>query len=197
MTNLTETLSTKNKLLTLVGCIFSVSMTFFLIRLLPQDQAVLMIALILAILIVTAANVSNSILRTMAIASIAGILIGFIEIFDLKEGLIPDVRFTLVAFQSMAGFTAGVLLGRKAQQAHLPTLKEVLSTLSGLTVGIFAVVVTYHFIIDGLEYARSLSSRLSVSTTVLLTLTAIPAAIGYLLAEQFRKNRKQNQEHEI
>jgi hypothetical protein len=113
---------------------------------------------------------------------------------EKKDPLELNLRLTFVAFQSIAGLIAEVLLGRKIHQAHLPTLKEFLSSLSALTVGLFAVVVTQRFIIDGLEPARTLSSRLSATTTILSTLLALPGAIGYLLAERQTKatNRSQS-----
>ncbi len=91
-----------------------------------------------------------------------------------------------VAFQSTAGFLSGVLVGRKTPQAHLPTLKEFVSSLSAITVGLYALVVTGHFIVEGLDPARTLSSRLSVSTTILITLLAIPGALGYLLGQHWK-----------
>lgn len=86
--------------------------------------------------------------------------------------------------QALAGFISGLLLGRRIPQSHLPTLKDFLSSLSAVTVSRYAVIITGRFIVDGLEPARSLSSRLSVSTTILITLMAMPGALGYLLSQR-------------
>ena len=85
---------------------------------------------------------------------------------------------------------AAATIGLKTPQAHLPTLKDVISSLSALTVGLFALLVTGRFIWEGLEPARALSSRLSVSTTILITLLAIPGALGYLLGEHWKATRR-------
>lgn len=76
-----------------------------------------------------------------------------------------------------------MLLGRKIHSPHVPSLKTFLSTLGALTTGIFAVTVTIKFIFEGLEAARSLSSRLSTSSTILITTLVVPGVIGYLLTE--------------
>jgi|GEM_PF-5475603 len=56
----------------------------------------------------------------------------------------------MAGLQSIAGLIAGILLGRKIHQAHVPSLKSFLSGLSALTAGIFAVDVTIKFISQSL-----------------------------------------------
>lgn len=90
----------------------------------------------------------------------------------------------MVGLQGLAGFIAGMLLGRKIHNPHVPSLRTFLSRLSALTAGIFAVNVTAKFIFAGLEAARSYSSRLSTSTTIFVTALVIPGLIGYLLTER-------------
>jgi NAD/NADP transhydrogenase beta subunit len=131
----------------------------------------------------------HRVLWWMVVGAIAGMILGISGVLagslaESKDPLDLDLRLTLVVAQSIAGFIAGVILGRKIHEAHLPTLKDLLSSLSALTVGLFATIVTLRFIVEGLEPARTLSSRLSVSTTILITLLAIPGAIGYLLANR-------------
>ncbi|MBE9171482.1 hypothetical protein IQ238_29690 [Pleurocapsales cyanobacterium LEGE 06147] len=188
----------KDKLFMIVGTIVGGSTTLIVMTNLPIVQANLISSIALATLIVTCAYLSNPVLWWMGMGAIAGIIIGLGGVMaghlaESKEPLELNLRLTFVAFQSLAGFIAGILLGRKIHKAHLPTLKELLSSLSALTVGLFAVIVTMRFIVDGLEQARSLSSRLSASTTILITLLAIPGTVGYLLAERRTKAANLNQ----
>jgi hypothetical protein len=94
------------------------------------------------------------------------------------------LRLIVVVGQALAGFISGVVLARRIPQAHLPTLKDFISSLSAVTISLFAMIVTGRFIVAGLEPARTLSSRLSVSTSILITLLAMPGALGYLLAQR-------------
>jgi hypothetical protein len=179
----------KETLLMMFGTLVGGATTLVIITQLPISQSILVSAIALASLIVACAYLSNPLLWWMAVGAIAGIIIGLggviaEDLAEKKEPLELSLRLTFVAFQSMAGLMTGVLLGRKIHQAHLPTLKEFLSSLSALTVGLFAVVVTSRYIIGGLEPARALSSRLSATTTILTTLLAIPGSIGYLLAKR-------------
>lgn len=189
MQNFQRNSSPKEKLLMLAGTILGGAVTMMVVTALPVTQATLISSIALASLIVACAYLSNPLLWWMAVGAIAGMIIGLGgvmagDLAEEKEPLELNLRLTFVAFQSTAGLIAGVLLGRKIHQAHLPTLREFLSSLSALTVGLYAVVVTSCFIVDGLDPARTLSSRLSTTTTILITLLAIPGSIGYLFAER-------------
>lgn len=173
----------------LAGVLCGGAATLLIVSILPIPQMILVGSIGLASLIVASAYLYNRVLWWMIIGAIAGMLLGIGGVLagslaESKEPLDLNLRLTFVAAQSTAGFIAGVILGRKIHKAHLPTLKDLLSSLSALTVGLFALIVTVRFTIEGLEPARTLSSRLSVSTTILITLLAIPGAIGYLLANR-------------
>lgn len=198
MQNFPQDSGPKEKLLMLAGTLLGGFITMTVVTTLPIAQATLVSSIALASLIVACAYLSNPMLWWMAVGAIAGMIIGLGGVMaghlaESKEPLDLNLRLTFVAFQSTAGFVAGILLGRKVHQAHLPTLKEFLSSLSALTVGLYAVVVTSRFIVDGLEPARTLSSRLSTTTTILITLLVIPGSIGYLLAERRIKAANRNQ----
>lgn len=202
MQNIPKNLRPQDKLLIMMSGILSGAITLLFLRILPIEQSIIISAIMLASLIVLSAYLSNSLLWWMAVAAIAGMVIDIGGILgeDLAESKTPlefEHRLTFVVFQSIAGFISGIIWGRQVHQAHIPTLKEFLSSLSGLTVGIFAVLVTIRFIMDGLEPARSLSSRLSTTTTILITLLAIPGSIGYLLAEKWKKAGKDNKSDHI
>jgi hypothetical protein len=185
----------KDMLLMVLGSILGGNITLLIIKALPLSQATLASAIMLASLIVTCASIATPVFWWMGVGAIAGIIIGLGGDMSgtLAENKTPidlNLRLTLVAFQGAAGLLSGIVLGRRIHQPHLPTLKEFISSLSALTVGIFAVVVTIRFVMEGLEPARTLSSRLSATTTILITLLAIPGALGYLLAEHFTQAKR-------
>lgn len=192
MRDLPQASGPKDKLFMMMGTIVGGSISLIFISNLPIDQATLVSAIILAGLVVTCASFSNPLFWWMGVGAIAGMIIGIGGVMaehlaEAKNPLDLNERLTFVALQGIAGFISGVLLGRRVHKAHLPTLKEFISSLSALTAGVFAVVVTLRFIVDGLEPARTLSSRLSATTTILITLVAIPGFIGYFLAERRTK----------
>ncbi|MGF1570894.1 MAG: hypothetical protein ACFCVD_22935 [Nodosilinea sp.] len=85
--------------------------------------------------------------------------------------------------QGLAGFISGALLGRKLHKTSVPPLDKFLARDSALTLGLFSLAVTANFLFERLEVARTLSSRLSATTTILATTLTIPSLIGYLLFE--------------
>lgn len=195
MRDFQKSLGLKEKLLMLAGVIVGGGTSLLIFSSLVIEKTALICSVILASLIVLCAYISNPIIWWAAVGAIAGILIGTGGVMaeHLTQEQAPlelNLRLTFVAFQCIAGFISGVLLGRKTHKDHLPTLRGFLSSLSALTVGLFAVIVTARFVVDGLEPARFLSSRLSVSTTILITLIAVPGAIGYFLAEHRSKRSK-------
>lgn len=181
--------NSKDKSFMLGGVITGGGVTWIIISNLPLHQATLLSAMGLASLVILCAYTSSRMLWWIGVGAIAGMLIGLGGVMaghlaKEKDPIDLPWRLAFVGTQSIAGFIAGAILGRKVQKAHLPTLREFLSSLSALTVGLYAVIVTGSFIVEGLEPARSLSSRLSTSTTILVTLLALPGAIGYFLTNR-------------
>lgn len=159
------------------------------IRTVPPKQAAVGCSLVTACLVIACTQLAKPSLWWTALGVIAGIIIGTGGVLaeTLAQTHVPlefRVRCTIVGLQSLAGFIAGMILGRKIHNPHVPSLRTFLSRLSALTVGIFAVNVTVEFIVAGLEQARSFSSRLSTSSTILITALVVPGAIGYLLTER-------------
>jgi hypothetical protein len=189
MQNYPKITGPRQSLLLLAGTLVGVTLTLVIITQLPLGAAAVASSLGLASLIVFCAYVSKPLYFWMGVGAIAGMIIGLGGIMSehlaAEKDLIDlHLRLIMVAGQALGGFISGVLVGRRIPQAHLPTLKDFLSSLSAVTVSLYAVVITGRFIIDGLEPARSLSSRLSVSTTILITLMAMPGALGYLLSQR-------------
>jgi hypothetical protein len=127
---------------------------------------------------VTCAYVTRSIDWWMGLGAIAGMIIGL--------GGIMAEYLSKEQDQIMAGFMSGVVMARRTPRAHLPIHKDIISSLSAVTLSLFAILVTSRFVINGLEAARTLSSRLSVSTTILITLLAMPSALGLLLTQRLQ-----------
>jgi hypothetical protein len=178
----------KQSLLLLAGTGVGVALTLVIITQLPLTQAAIASSLGLASLIVACAYISKPLYWWIGVGAIAGMIIGLGGIMAghlaaEKEPIDLSLRLIVVIGQALAGFISGLLLGRRISQSHLPTLKDFISSLSAVTVSLFAIIVTGRFIVEGLEPARTLSSRLSVSTTILITLLALPGALGYLLSQ--------------
>jgi hypothetical protein len=179
----------KQSLLLLAGTGVGVGLTLVILTQLPLTQAAVVSSLGLGSLIVACAYISRPLYWWIGVGAIAGMIIGLGGIMAghlaaEKEPIDLSLRLIMVVSLALAGFISGVLLGRRIPQAHLPTLKDFISSLSAVTVSLYAVIVTGRFIVEGLEPARTLSSRLSTSTTILITLLALPGALGYLLSQR-------------
>lgn len=189
MQNYPQISGPRQSLLLAAGTLVGMALTLVIITQLPINQAAVASSLGLASLIVACAHISKPIYWWIGVGAIAGMIIGLGGIMAEhlvaeKEPIDLHLRLIMVVGQALGGFISGVVVGRRIPQAHLPTLKDFLSSLSAATVSLYAVVITGRFIVDGLEPARSLSSRLSVSTTILITLLAMPGALGYLLSQR-------------
>jgi len=189
MRNFEQNASSLDKLLMVVGSVAGGVVSLMLIRAIPSVQAAIVCSLVTACLAFACAQLTKPSLWWTAVGAIAGIIIGTSAVLseslaDAQAPLELRARLIIVGTQSLAGFIAGMLLGRKIHNPHVPSLRTFLSRLSALTAGIFAINVTAEFIVAGLEEARSYSSRLSTSTTIFITALVIPGAIGYLLTER-------------
>jgi hypothetical protein len=179
----------QQSLLLVAGTVVGVAVILGILTQLPITQAAVATSLGLATLIVACAYLSQPIYWWMGVGAIAGMIIGLGGIMAEHLAAEQDqidlhLRLIVVVGQALAGFISGVVLARRIPQAHLPTLKDFISSLSAVTISLFAMIVTGRFIVAGLEPARTLSSRLSVSTSILITLLAMPGALGYLLAQR-------------
>jgi drug/metabolite transporter (DMT)-like permease len=180
-----------DKLLMFLGTAVGAAVTLVAIERLSPEQAALVSALLIAALAFAASELSNPRRWWLCVGMIAGILVGMASVLsetiaDNRQPLDFEIRSLIAGLQAMAGFVVGFVWGRKTPRANIPPLKTFLSRLGAITAGLYAVVVTLDFLLEGLEEARTLSSRLSTTTTILITMLIIPAIIGYLLAE-FRK----------
>lgn len=88
-------------------------------------------------------------------------------------------RAASVAFLGIAGLISGGFLGRGSHDLTLPRPKEFIKGASALTTVAYAAIVTLKFVFEGLDPARTLSSRLSTTTTILVASLTIPGWLGY------------------
>jgi hypothetical protein len=177
-----------DKIYLLLGAIASAGATLTALRPLPIDQTALLSAIAIASLSFLSTQVSRPLLWWMGTGAIAGITVGQALVVkgSLDEGAVAlefRDRLIILGLQGLAGFISGALLGRKLHKTRVPPLDKFLARVSALTLGLFSLVVTASFLFEGLEVARTLSSRLSATTTILATTLAIPGLIGYLLFE--------------
>jgi hypothetical protein len=185
-------MSPQEKGLLIVGTVFGGVITGGIVTQLPIAQAAIISSVLLASLVLGCASISGRVVWWLGVGAIAGVIIGLGGILAgyltaEQEPLEENLRLVFVVSQCLAGFLAGIILGRRKQSASQPTLTQLLGSLGGLTVGIYALVITGRFITEGLIPAQELLHRLETSTTVLATLLAVPGAIGYFLT--YRKKR--------
>lgn len=188
MQNFISSISPKAKIYLFIGAIAGGLLTLAIVQRFPPTQAALLSAITLSLLSLFSTQITHPTLWWTGTGAIGGIIIGLAAVLeetfaDTKTGLAFSDRLTILALQGIAGFVSGVILGRKSENAQVPTLREFLSRSSALTAGMFAIVVTTSFLREGLEVARTLSSRLSATTTILATALVIPGIVGYLLFE--------------
>ena len=88
-----------------------------------------------------------------------------------------------------AAVLAGRLLSGDADRSDRHQPRDVLRSVSALTTGIFAVLVTLAFVHSGPDVARTFSSRLSVALTILVASITVPGWMVHLLFRQSRSLR--------
>lgn len=191
MRNIPNQFDTADKLLMFLGTLTGCMVALAAIEHLSVEQAALTSAILLAVLAFAATELSSPKRWWLCVGMIAGIIVGLGSslsetLAENRQPLEFQVRCLVIGLQMLAGFIAGVFWGYKTTRANIPPLGTFLSRLSGVTAGLYAIVVTVDFIWEGLEEARTLSSRLSATTTILITALILPAIVGYLIAESRR-----------
>jgi hypothetical protein len=103
-----------------------------------------------------------------------------IQATDPREGL--SLRLALLGCLMVAGAIGGRSFSLDANHPERRPPKDTLRAASALTTGIFAVLVTITFLHSGLDQARTVSSRLSTSLTILVIALSGPGWLVHLLA---------------
>lgn len=96
-------------------------------------------------------------------------------------------RALTVLILAAAGAIAGHNLSNGPLELGRRQPRELLRSASALTTGVFAAIVTFTFIHSGLDPARTFSSRLSTSLTILVTALAAPGWLTHLLTQRQRQ----------
>jgi hypothetical protein len=104
-----------------------------------------------------------------------------IQATDPREGL--SLRLALVGCLMVAGAIGGRSFSLDANHPERRPPKDTLRAASALTTGIFAVLVTVTFLHSGLDQARTVSSRLSTSLTILVLALSGPGWLVHLLGD--------------
>lgn len=103
-----------------------------------------------------------------------------IQATDPRVGL--GLRLALVGCVMVAGAIGGRSFSLDAAHPQRRPPKDTLRAASALTTGIFAVLVTVAFLHSGLDQARTVSSRLSTSLTILVLALSGPGWLVHLLS---------------
>jgi len=121
-----------------------------------------------------------------ALAGVGGAVVGTAVVLSRKaldsapQGDLGQ-RATVLTLLALAGLVGGLVLGFDAGRTDRRHPREVLRSISALTTGIFAVLVTIVFLHSGLDQARTFSSRLSTSLTILVASVVVPGWLASLL----------------
>jgi drug/metabolite transporter (DMT)-like permease len=95
-----------------------------------------------------------------------------------------DQRAITVLILAAAGAIAGHSLSNSPLGLGGRQPRDLLRSASALTTGVFGAIVTLTFIHSGLDPARTFSSRLSTSLTILVTALAAPGWLSHLLTQR-------------
>jgi disulfide bond formation protein DsbB len=169
-----------------LGALIGVGCGYALARHLPLVPSTLLSALVLTAGVSLSAAPQDAGRWWALIGAAAGSLVGTgvalaqaMHQIDPAEQL-PQRALTLLLL-ALAGAIAGRRLQRQRgwQPGRQP--RELLRSASGLTTGVFASIVTITYVHSGLDVARTLSSRLSTSLTILVFTLVAPAWLSHLL----------------
>jgi hypothetical protein len=170
----------------LTGALLGAAGGYLLARQLPLVPSTLLSALVLAAATSLSALPQDAGRWWGLIGAGAGSLVGtgtalavVLDQHDPAQQL-PQ-RALAVLLLAIAGAIAGRRLSRRQgwQPGRQP--RDLLRSASALTTGVFAGIVTFAYIHSGLNVARTLSSRLSTSLTILVVSLVAPAWLSHLL----------------
>jgi len=142
-------MSLHEKLVLIVGTIVGGTVTGGIVTHLPIAQAAILSSMLLASLVLVCASVTQRLLWWMGVGAISGVIIGLGgvlagELHEEEAAIGQNPRLVLVISQCLAGLFAGVILGRRKRAAEQPSLGALLGSLGGVTVGVYALVITHH-----------------------------------------------------
>jgi len=101
-----------------------------------------------------------------------------------------NLRLAMLSCLIVAGAIGGSSFSLDAANPGRRPPKDTLRSASALTTGIFAALVTLTFLHAGLDQARTVSSRLSTSLTILVLSLSGPGWLAHQLSEGWRHRRQ-------
>ena len=102
----------------------------------------------------------------------------------------PWERLALIVILGITGVLAGRYVGIDPDAVEGRSIGDLLRSLSGTFTGVFGVLVAIAFVFNGLEEARTLSSRLTTTLTIIILGLVGPGWISHRL-----KTYQRNQPH--
>ena len=102
----------------------------------------------------------------------------------------PWERLALIVILGITGVLAGRHVGIDPDAVEGRSIGDLLRSLSGTFTGVFGVLVAIAFVFNGLEEARTLSSRLTTTLTIIILCLVGPGWISHRL-----KTYQRNQPH--
>jgi hypothetical protein len=125
--------------------------------------------------------------RWALIGGTAGAILGTAEVLsgrlqELDPGGGSEQRAVVMALLASAGIVGGLMLSRDAAANNRRHPRDVLKAVSGLTTGLFATLVALDYLHQGLDPARTFSSRLSTALTILVATLTVPGWMAHTLA---------------
>ena len=99
----------------------------------------------------------------------------------------PQERLAFVALLGLAGVFSGRRVGIDPDAVEGRSVGDLLKSLSGTFSGLFGLLVSIAFVFNGLEDARTLSSRLTTSLTIILLALVGPGWFSHQLVI-YRRN---------
>ena len=99
-------------------------------------------------------------------------------------------RLALIVILGITGVLAGRHVGIDPDAVEGRSIGDLLRSLSGTFTGVFGVLVAIAFVFNGLEEARTLSSRLTTTLTIIILGLVGPGWISHRL-----KTYQRNQPH--
>ena len=93
----------------------------------------------------------------------------------------PLERLLFIVVLGITGFFSGSRVGINPDAVEGRSIGDLLRTLSGTFTGVFGVLVGIAFVLGGLEEARTLSSRLTASLTIIVLGLLGPGWISHQL----------------
>ena len=102
----------------------------------------------------------------------------------------PWERVALIVILGITGVLAGRHVGIDPNAVEGRSIGDLLRSLSGTFTGVFGVLVAIAFVLNGLEEARTLSSRLTTTLTIIILGLVGPGWISHRL-----KTYQRNQPH--